>query len=123
MSSEDVDFEGLELIEMRLEIDVPKVLAYLEANSDFPPGGDDSLPSLEQVIGSEPTPEFAAQMDEQVAQLMKKLDEESLAKIAQLKLEGYENTEIAQQLEVGLRTVERKLARIRTLWTDTTNVG
>jgi hypothetical protein len=39
MSSEDVDFEGLELIEMRLEIDVPKVLAYLEANSDFPPGG------------------------------------------------------------------------------------
>eukprot|EP01047_Picozoa_sp_COSAG01_P080582 COSAG01_NODE_15726_length_1306_cov_1.097763_2_plen_73_part_00 len=34
-----MDFVGLELIEMRLEIDVPKLLRYLEEHSDFPPGG------------------------------------------------------------------------------------
>ena len=86
--------------------------------SDFPRRRDELLPSLDHIISSEPTPEFAAQMDEQVAQLLRKLDEDVLVNVAQLKLEGYENTEIAQQLEVGLRTVERKLARIRTLWTE-----
>eukprot|EP01051_Picozoa_sp_SAG22_P030007 SAG22_NODE_11407_length_486_cov_1.245478_1_plen_59_part_10 len=36
----DVDFEGLELIDVRLEIKVGKLTAYLEANSDrtFLPG-------------------------------------------------------------------------------------
>ena len=86
--------------------------------SDLPRGSDQLLPRLEQIISSEPTPEFAARMDEQVEQLMGRLDEEALVTIAQLKLEGYQNTEIAEKLEVGLRTVERKLARIRTLWAD-----
>ena len=36
--TDDVDFEGLELIEMRLPIDVDKLLKYLEANSNFPAG-------------------------------------------------------------------------------------
>ena len=32
------------------------------------------------------------------------------------KLEGYTNPEIAEQLECTLRTVERKLERIRAYW-------
>jgi hypothetical protein len=36
---EDVDLEGLEIIEMRLPIDMNKLLPYLEANSTFPAGG------------------------------------------------------------------------------------
>lgn len=75
------------------------------------------LPLLERIIGAEPTPEFAAQMDEQVDALLEKLEEETLVQVAQLKLEGFQNTEIAETLQVGLRTIERKLARIRTLWT------
>ena len=38
------------------------------------------------------------------------------AVIAQKKLEGYTNQEIAQELKCTLRTVERKLERIRTYW-------
>ena len=33
-----VDYDGLELIDMRLEIDVDTLLDYLRANSDFPDG-------------------------------------------------------------------------------------
>ena len=35
-TKDDVDFEGLELISMRLEIDTEGLLRYLEAHSDFP---------------------------------------------------------------------------------------
>ena len=36
--AEEVDEEHLELVEMRLDIDVDKLRAYLVANSDFPDG-------------------------------------------------------------------------------------
>ena len=36
--ADEVDFEGLELIDIRLEIDVDTLLAYLVAHSDFPTG-------------------------------------------------------------------------------------
>ena len=32
----DVDFDGLELIDMRLEIDVDTLVTYMEENSEFP---------------------------------------------------------------------------------------
>jgi DNA-directed RNA polymerase specialized sigma24 family protein len=76
------------------------------------------LPTLEDIISSEPTPEFASLMDEQVQLLLRKLDEQVLREIAQLKLEGYQNGEIAELLGIGKRTVERKLARIRSLWAE-----
>ena len=34
----NIDFEGLELIDIRLDIDVDRLLSYLIANSDFPTG-------------------------------------------------------------------------------------
>lgn len=74
------------------------------------------LPTLDDIISSEPTPEFASLMDEQVQLLLEKLDEDVLRQIAQFKLEGYQNGEIADELGIGKRTVERKLARIRSLW-------
>jgi DNA-directed RNA polymerase specialized sigma24 family protein len=39
-----------------------------------------------------------------------------LRRIALLKLEGYSNKEIAQQLGCALRTVENRLMLIRSLW-------
>ena len=44
------------------------------------------------------------------------LSDPGLRQIALWKLEGYTNSEIAQQLECTLRTVERKLERIRAYW-------
>jgi DNA-directed RNA polymerase specialized sigma24 family protein len=72
---------------------------------------------IQQVVGDEPTPEFAAQIAEEHERLLGKL-EADLRQIAQWKLEGYTNEEIAQIANCGLRTVQRKLNRIRLEWLE-----
>jgi RNA polymerase sigma factor (sigma-70 family) len=80
--------------------------------------GDDEIPDgIQQVVGDEPTPEFAAQVAEEHERLMAML-EEDLRRIAQWKLEGYTNEEIAQLAGCGMRTVQRKLNRIRQEWLE-----
>jgi RNA polymerase sigma factor (sigma-70 family) len=74
--------------------------------------------ALEEVVGEEPDPEFAASIAEELQQLMGLLDDELLRTIALRKLEGYTNQEIADELGWGLRTVERKLAVIRAIWAE-----
>ncbi len=69
-----------------------------------------------QVAGREPSPEFAAMMAEQYVRLLDLLDNETLRRVAIGKVEGYTNEEIAEQLDCGLRTVERKLGVIRATW-------
>jgi RNA polymerase sigma factor (sigma-70 family) len=73
---------------------------------------------IEQVIGDEPTPEYAAMVKEEYGRLLARLDDEASRQIAQLKLEGYTNKEIADMLHRPLRTIERKLARIRATWSE-----
>lgn len=74
--------------------------------------------TLEEIVGHEPDPEFAASVAEELDRLIDVLDEDLLRKIALRKLEGYTNQEIAQQLDWSLRTVERKLGVIRALWSE-----
>ena len=71
---------------------------------------------LEQIIGAEASPEFAAQMAEDFQVLLHKLPDEDLRQLALLKLEGWTNAEIATKLECVTRTVERKLSLIRQIW-------
>jgi DNA-directed RNA polymerase specialized sigma24 family protein len=73
---------------------------------------------IEQIIGTEPTPEFAAQVAEEYQQLLAQLREPSLRSIAVWKMEGYTNEEIAAKLGCVPRTIERKLRLIRTLWSQ-----
>ncbi|NUQ62216.1 MAG: RNA polymerase subunit sigma-70 [Pirellulales bacterium] len=73
-------------------------------------------PGIDQVLGQEPTPELAALVSEQCEQLMNRLHDESLRRVALFKLEGFSNEEIAEKLDCAPRTVERKLARIREAW-------
>jgi DNA-directed RNA polymerase specialized sigma24 family protein len=47
-----------------------------------------------------------------------RLGDDTLRQVALLKLEGYENAEIAARLNCALRTVERKLNLIRALWAE-----
>lgn len=54
--------------------------------------------------------EFVAEFREWLAQL----EDDTLRQIAVGKLRGYTNEELAQQLQTSLRSVERKLARLRT---------
>jgi DNA-directed RNA polymerase specialized sigma24 family protein len=77
---------------------------------------DGVLDAIEQVVGDEPTPQFAAQVAEQCQILLDALDDDSLRAIARLKLEGYTNREIASKIDRAERTVEWKLKLIRQTW-------
>jgi RNA polymerase sigma factor (sigma-70 family) len=76
---------------------------------------EQAVPDIAQLVGDEPTPQFAAEVAEQVEQLLGLLDEE-LRTVATMKLEGFTNAEIAQRFGVVERSIERKLARIRVEW-------
>ena len=69
-----------------------------------------------QVLGAEPTPEFACLVAETFNDLLDRLAEEDLNAIARYKMEGYTNGEIATAMNCVERTIERKLARIRETW-------
>jgi len=77
---------------------------------------DGDLGGLEQIIGSEPTPEFAAMAVEEYTRLLEMLGDESLRQVAQWRMEGYTVDEIAERLGCARRTVARRLELIRTLW-------
>lgn len=70
---------------------------------------------IERVVGEAPTPEFAATTAETCRELLDGLDD-SLRTVVVYRLEGYSNVEIARKLDCSLRTVERKLARVRQQW-------
>jgi len=75
--------------------------------------GASEEPLLNQVIGQEPTPEFAAQVAEECRRLLDQLGEGDLRSIALWKMEGYTTEEIAAQLGCSRSTVERRLRLIR----------
>jgi DNA-directed RNA polymerase specialized sigma24 family protein len=83
-------------------------------------GGSDSSDDqmgIDQVLGSEPSPEFAAQVADECRHLLGLLDDAELRSIAILKMEGYTNAEIADKLGYVTVTIERRLRLIRRIWT------
>jgi RNA polymerase sigma factor (sigma-70 family) len=79
----------------------------------------DDLVNVEQLIGGELSPSFAAEVADEVRHLFELLHDDTLRTVARLKLEGYTNPEIAELLNVSERTVCRKLDRIRSEWQET----
>jgi DNA-directed RNA polymerase specialized sigma24 family protein len=71
---------------------------------------------LEAVAGNEPTPEFAALVLDEFRRLLDMLPDAELKTLAVWKMERYTNEEIADRLGCVLRTVERRLKVIRSLW-------
>ena len=84
----------------------------------LPAGTSEARGGLDQFLGQECSPASAAELAEDLRRLLSRLEEQPLREVALLKLEGYANEEIAQQLQCGLRTVERRLRLIRTLWCE-----
>jgi RNA polymerase sigma factor (sigma-70 family) len=80
------------------------------------PDDSDAEAGLEQVVGNEPTPEFAAQFAEEYERRLHSLNSPQLRSVAVWKMEGYSNAEIAQKLGCVERSVERKLRLIRDRW-------
>jgi DNA-directed RNA polymerase specialized sigma24 family protein len=82
-------------------------------------GGADSEESgagLEQVLGREPSPAFAAQVAEECQRLLALLGDAELRSIALWKMQGDTTNAIAAKLGCAPSTVERRLALIRRIW-------
>jgi DNA-directed RNA polymerase specialized sigma24 family protein len=71
-----------------------------------------------ELLSREPTPELAAEVADEYRRLLGRLDDPQLRDIALWKVEGHTNEEIAGRLGCVVRSVERKLHRIRILWED-----
>jgi DNA-directed RNA polymerase specialized sigma24 family protein len=80
------------------------------------PGGEGD--AFAQVIGREPTPEFAAMVAEETERHLEALGDETLRQVAVFRMEGYSSPEIAGFLGCTARTVDRKLDLIRHVWKD-----
>ena len=70
----------------------------------------------DQIASEEPSPAIVAMINDEFERLLGLLDDEKLRQTALLKLEGYRNKEIAEQLGRSVSFVERKLQLIRRLW-------
>jgi DNA-directed RNA polymerase specialized sigma24 family protein len=79
---------------------------------------DLEVADLERAVGAEPTPNLAAQLAEECQKLLDALGDEKLRRVALWKVEGYTNKQVAEKLGVVEQTVERKLRRIREIWTE-----
>jgi len=86
-----------------------------EANLPWAGDAPDRSP-LDNLVGDEPTPEFAAMVAEQYLRLRNELGDDSLRHVLDLRLEGYRREEIATRLGCTERTISRKLDLIRETW-------
>jgi DNA-directed RNA polymerase specialized sigma24 family protein len=77
--------------------------------------GSGEVAGLGAVPGHEPTPEFAAEVAEEFRQLLDRLGDDELRRIALWKMEGDTVEEMADRLGCAPRTIDRKLRLIRSL--------
>jgi DNA-directed RNA polymerase specialized sigma24 family protein len=77
---------------------------------------DQECDRINQIIGREPTADFAAEVWEETERLLSLLPDDEMRRLALLQMEGYNNKEAAQILNCGLRTIERRLGLIRNIW-------
>jgi DNA-directed RNA polymerase specialized sigma24 family protein len=79
-------------------------------------GGEPVGAGFDQFCSNAASPEVLAIAAEEYQRLMSLLDDDRLRQIAECKLEGYTNEEIAGRLGLACRSIERKLQRIRQAW-------
>lgn len=72
---------------------------------------------LDHLIGDDPTPDVLVILEEENRRLLGLLRDDRLRKIAVSRIEGYTVGEIATELAISTRSVERKLKLIRDQWT------
>ena len=73
---------------------------------------------LEEMDSAAPTPEEAMVLNEALERRLEALENPELRQISLWRLEGYTNREIAERFGCTERAIERKLGRIRSLWTS-----
>ena len=79
---------------------------------------DDEDNALAQACSKEPEPESATIIQDQFQRLLNSLSDPALQKIALWRMDGLSNGEIAQKIGCVVRTIERKIERIRLIWEE-----
>lgn len=77
---------------------------------------------IEQIADTEPTPEFAALLHDEVLDKLSKLNDTTKRDIIILKMKGLSNSQIADQLKISNRSVQRKLQLIFDIWSKELDV-
>jgi hypothetical protein len=88
----------------------------VQTEADLAGGDAEAEAALAEVVGREPTPDFAAQVAEECRRLLGLLPGDDLRTLAVARMAGHGHEEIAARLGCAPRTVQRKLGRIRGLW-------
>lgn len=78
---------------------------------------------LEHLVARQPSPQAEAQMIEEFQNRFDALADSSLQEVVTLKLEGYDTGEIAEKLGLHLRTVQRKLKLVQSIWMKDNETG
>jgi DNA-directed RNA polymerase specialized sigma24 family protein len=81
-----------------------------------PASASEAAEGFDQVIGAEPTPEFAAEAADECQRLLDRLGDPELRSIALWKMEGDTSEQIAAKLDSAVSTIERRLKLIRQIW-------
>jgi RNA polymerase sigma factor (sigma-70 family) len=84
-------------------------LTHLNLSTDGPS-------ALDNLIADQPTPDSIVAIDELIRQWLDRLPDDEHRKVALLRLEGYTNEEISNSTKISLRTVERRIKKIREVW-------
>ncbi len=84
-------------------------------------GDDGEAFGIDHITGAEPTPEFLVTLQSQHERLLSLLRDDSLRNVALWRMEGFSNEDIAQKLDISVRSVERKLRLIRESWSAELN--
>ncbi len=80
------------------------------------PAAADQADLLARAVSKEPAPELAVMLREQIERLLDAIPDPTLRQIAELRMQGASNAEIARGLGRAVRTVERKVELIRLVW-------
>jgi len=112
--------DGNSLWKLLVVITVRKAIATVMKEKRQRRGGGrrigESAYDIALALDAQPTPATMAAVSDEINMLLNRLDDPLLRQVRMLKLEGYQNEEIARKLGCVPRTVERKLQRIRAKW-------
>lgn len=105
--------------EVRRETAAKRGNGRVQRVSEAPAGGRGTARfSFEQLIDPRPSPEYLVVMSEQLQFLMGRLRDDRTRRIAALRIEGHTIAEIARQMDVTTKTIDRKLRLIRAAWSE-----
>ncbi len=90
----------------------------VRGNSIFGTADEARETGFNNIIGTEPTPEFIALIDEEHHRLLGMLRDNVQRDIVRDRLAGFSHEEIAKRVGISLRSVERKLRVVRDIWSS-----